>query len=78
MARPRESARAASKLIDRIEDKVLRLKLPELALMGRPGLVPGTREIIEAPYIIVYEVREADGEIAILSVVHGARNRTAT
>ena len=43
--------------------------------MGRPGLDPGTRELIEYPYIIVYEVHEDRGEIVVLYVVHGARDR---
>ena len=43
--------------------------------MGRPGLVEGTRELVEAPYIIVYKVFEDRGEIVVLSVVHGARDR---
>jgi toxin ParE1/3/4 len=42
--------------------------------MGRPGLVDGTRELVEGPYIIVYKVFE-DGKIVILTVVHGARDR---
>ena len=44
--------------------------------MGRPGLVEGTRELIEGPYIIVYKVFD-DREVVILSVVHGARDRTS-
>ncbi len=43
--------------------------------MGRPGLDPGTRELIAYPYIIVYEVHEDRGEIEVLEVVHGARDR---
>jgi toxin ParE1/3/4 len=43
--------------------------------MGRPGLDPGTRELVEPPYIIVYEVHEARGEIEVLYIVHGAQNR---
>jgi plasmid stabilization system protein ParE len=43
--------------------------------MGRPGLDPGTRELIEYPYIIVYEVHLERGEIEILAIVHGARHR---
>ena len=42
--------------------------------MGRPGLVDGTRELIEAPYIMVYKVFDG-GKIVILTVVHGARDR---
>ncbi len=41
--------------------------------MGRPGFVEGTRELIEYPYIIVYKVFEAAGEIVVISVVHGAQ-----
>jgi len=43
--------------------------------MGRPGLDPGTRELIEYPYIIVYEVHEDRGYVAVLSIVHGAQAR---
>jgi plasmid stabilization system protein ParE len=43
--------------------------------MGRPGLDPGTREFVEPPYLIVYEVHEAREEIEVLYIVHAARNR---
>jgi plasmid stabilization system protein ParE len=43
--------------------------------MGRPGLDPGTHELIEYPYIIVYEVQEIQGEIIVLAVVHGAQDQ---
>jgi plasmid stabilization system protein ParE len=43
--------------------------------MGRPGLDRGTRELIEYPYIIVYEVHEERGDIAVLAIVHGAQDR---
>jgi toxin ParE1/3/4 len=43
--------------------------------MGRLGLVEGTRELLEPPYIIVYRVDEAEGEIVVLNIVHGARDR---
>ena len=33
------------------------------------------RELIEPPYIIVYEVHEARNGIEILYVVHGAQER---
>jgi toxin ParE1/3/4 len=41
--------------------------------MGRPGVVKGTRELVEYPYIIVYKVFEEAGEIVVISVVHGAQ-----
>ncbi|HEV8015245.1 MAG TPA: type II toxin-antitoxin system RelE/ParE family toxin [Stellaceae bacterium] len=47
----RHDARAADALIGRIFDKVERLTAPELTDMGRPGREPGTRELIEYPYI---------------------------
>ncbi len=62
-------------MIARIEDKVMRLGSPELTYMGRPGLVEGTRELLEWPYIIVYKVYEGREEIVIVSIVHGAQDR---
>ena len=55
--------------------RIERLAIPGLSHMGRPGLVEGTRELVEAPYIIVYLVDEAADEIAVLAIVHGARDR---
>jgi toxin ParE1/3/4 len=49
---------AADRLIRRILDKVAQLESVELVHMGRPGLVEGTRELLEDPYIIVYRVDE--------------------
>ena len=43
--------------------------------MGRPGLVKGTRELLEWPYIIVYKVYEDRKEVVIVSIVHGAQDR---
>ena len=71
----KDNPRAAYEMIARIEAKVMRLATPELTHMGRPGLVEGTRELLEWPYIIVYKVYEDRGEIIIASVVHGARDR---
>jgi plasmid stabilization system protein ParE len=51
----KDNPRAAVEMITRIEAKVMRLGTPELANMGRPGLVAGTRELLEYPYIIVYQ-----------------------
>jgi toxin ParE1/3/4 len=62
-------------MIGRIRRRIDQLSMPGLEQMGRPGRDPGTRELVEPPYIIVYEVHEARGEIEILYVVHGARER---
>ena len=62
-------------MITRIFDKIENLLAPELTYMGRPGLDPGTHELIEYPYIIIYEVHEDRGEIVVLAIVHGAQKR---
>jgi|SRR5271157_5449603 len=71
----KDNHRAAEGLIARIFDKAELLAIPALTDMGRPGLDPGTRELIEHPYIIVYEVHEDRGEVVVLSIVHGAQDR---
>src|SRR5205809_6129695 len=67
--------RAANEMMARIEAKIALLATPGLEHMGRPGLDEGTRELIEYPYLIVYEVFESRREIVVWSVIHGARDR---
>jgi len=69
------NAGAAAAMVERIRGRIERLAFPGLARVGRPGLIEGTRELVEPPYIIVYEVHEAVDEIDVLAVVHGARDR---
>ena len=71
----KDNPRAADGQIERIFDRIESLLAPELTYMGRPGLDPGTHELIEPPYIIVYEVHEGRGDIVVLAVVHGAQDR---
>ncbi len=71
----KDSPRAAARIVSTIRDRINVLETDELAQMGRPGLVEGTRELLEYPYIIVYGVHEDRGEIVVLSIVHGARDR---
>jgi addiction module RelE/StbE family toxin len=71
----KDNPRAARELIERIRAKVMRLASPIFAHMGRPGLVLGTRELIEPPYIIVYRVDDEQHEIVVVAVAHGARKR---
>lgn len=66
---------AAVETVRRIRQRIGRLGTPGLAHMGRPGRVAGTRELIEAPYIIVYEVHEDRDELVVLAILHGAQNR---
>lgn len=71
----RDNPRAADELVNRIFEKVERLTTPELIDMGRPGSDSGTRELVEYPYIIVYEVHDDRGMIVVLAVMHGARDK---
>jgi plasmid stabilization system protein ParE len=71
----KDNPNAAFAMIGRIEDKVMRLEHRELTYMGRPGLVEGTRELLEWPYIIVYRIDRVRQEIVIVSIAHGAQDR---
>jgi toxin ParE1/3/4 len=71
----KDNPRAATRLIDRIFHKLELLLTPGFARIGRIDLDPETYELIERPYIIVYEVREQQDEIVVLAIFHGARNR---
>jgi plasmid stabilization system protein ParE len=73
----KDSPGAAAVLVRRIQLRINRLAVAGLSHMGRPGLVEGTRELLETPYIIVYSVDEAAGAIEVIAIVHGARDRQA-
>jgi toxin ParE1/3/4 len=70
-----DSRSAAVRMVKAIRDRIGFLETDELAHMGRPGLVEGTRELLEYPYIIVYQMRDDGREVVVLSIVHGARDR---
>lgn len=70
-----DNPRAARDMLSRIEAKVMLLTSRSLAHIGRKGVVPGTRELIEWPYLIVYRVDEAIDEVVILAVFHGSQRR---
>ena len=71
----KDNPNAAANMIRRLRERIDRLAHPVLAEMGRSGREPGTRELVEKPYIIVYEVHRERNEIEILAIFHGARNR---
>ena len=61
---------AAMRMDQRFSDAAARLA--SLPMLGRPGKIPGTRELIpHESYRLVYEVQ--DGAVWILAVVHTAR-----
>jgi toxin ParE1/3/4 len=73
----RDNIAAAGSVVDGLRERMNVLAHPEFAEMGRHGRAPRTRELVEGPYIIVYEV-EARGRgkaVTVLTVVHGARER---
>lgn len=66
-----DSPRAAATVDDRIEAQVEGLlRTPE---MGRPGRIPGTRELVisRTPYIAAYRIES--NIVRILRVLHGAQ-----
>jgi plasmid stabilization system protein ParE len=71
----RDNPRAALSMIDRTERKAMQLATAGLTEMGRRGLVDGTRELLESPYIIVDKIDDDLQTIVIVAIVHGARNR---
>lgn len=71
----KDSPSAAIKVLRRIRTRINRLAVPSLSHIGRPGLVGGTRELLEPPYLIIYKVDEVADAIVVLGIVHTARNR---
>jgi toxin ParE1/3/4 len=71
----KDNPQAAARLARRIQMRIDRLATSGLPHVGRPGFRAGTRELVEAPYIIVYIVDEAADEITVLAIFHSARNR---
>jgi len=65
---PGAARRIAERIIETIETMI-----PANPGIGRPGRVPGTRELVVGgtPYIVPYRIRY--GNIVILRVLHGAR-----
>jgi toxin ParE1/3/4 len=63
---------AAQRVALHIAHKVETL-LPTNPQIGRPGRVPGTRELIipKTPFIVPYRI--VDGTIEVLRIYHGAR-----
>ena len=63
--------RAAERVTNVIDTKVTMLE--RFPMLGRPGRVSGTRELIVAgtPYIVAYRVK--GGVIDVLAVIHSSR-----
>ena len=72
----RDDPAAAFELLRRIRERIERLATPGLSHMGRFGMVAGTRELVEAPYVIVYNVDEGRRQIVIVAVMHARQDRS--
>jgi addiction module RelE/StbE family toxin len=68
-SRPESARRVAQSVVEHISE------LQSLPRIGRPGRVEGTREIAfpPLPYIAVYEILDAQDEVLVLRIVHGAQ-----
>ena len=66
-----ESPNTALIVLDRIKRRIA--MLADQPLLGRPGRVSGTRELVinRTPYLAAYRVM--DERVVILNIVHGAR-----
>jgi len=62
---PAASVQEAEKVLDAVE------RLAAFRSSGRPGRVPGTRELVVSNYIVAYRVKRQD--VQILRVLHAAR-----
>lgn len=71
----RDNPRAADRVIRSLRERIRRMADIDFPEMGRQGRLPGTRELVHPPYIIVYYVERATNRLTILSVRHGARRR---
>jgi len=63
---PSAAAKTAATMCARIE------RLVAFPPLGRSGEVAGTRELVVAPYVVVYRVR--DEVIEIVQIWHGAQD----
>lgn len=65
--RPRAAERVGRLILDQIESLSVHPR------RGRIGRLEGTRELVVAPFVIVYEIGAA-GSITIVRVLHGRQN----
>ena len=68
-SRPESARRVAQSVVERISE------LQSFPRIGRLGRVEGTREIAfpPLPYVAVYEILDAQDEVRVLRVLHGAQ-----
>lgn len=67
---------AARRMHQEINKAALSLISPKLPANGRPGRVPGTRELVLGKrtfYTIIFQAQSDGASISILSIMHHAR-----
>jgi toxin ParE1/3/4 len=71
----KDNPAAARAVVDRLFSSTE--LLTSFPFMGHAGRDPGTLEWVvpRLPYIVVYEVDEAHGEVIVTAIFHGAQNR---
>lgn len=62
---PEAAGTEAAKVVEAVK------RLEDYPASGRPGRVPGTRELVISRYIVAYRVKE--GVVQILRILHAAR-----
>ena len=63
---------AAIRVVRALRKRMDDITVPELVNSGRPGRSHGTREIVQPPYVIVYEVDVERWTVTVLAVTHAA------
>jgi toxin ParE1/3/4 len=68
---------AATRLLDRIDEAIMRLEqFPRLG-REREDIEPGLRGLLKDDYLILYEIRQTERQVAVLRVIHGRRDIAA-
>jgi toxin ParE1/3/4 len=69
LERPDSAQRVAKSVVDRIGE------LKTFPRIGRSGRVAGTRELAfpPLPYVAIYEILDAQDEVQVLRILHGAQ-----
>ncbi len=71
----KDSPRAATSMVRKLRSRIGLLVTDGLSNIARPGKEKGTRELLERPYIIVYEVKLRQKAVEIIAVFHAAQDR---
>ena len=68
-----DSPAAARLVIDRLYNAGMALGIPILTKRGRPGRVPGTRELVVPKTSCIIAYRALDDHVEILAIIHSKR-----